>query len=54
MLTFSQERDLQEVDIPAELEADAHVWRDVLLEKLYNFSDEMAELRSTSNRFRKN
>lgn len=44
MLTFTQERELQEVEIPAELEADAHVWRDTLLEKLYNFSDEMAEL----------
>src|SRR5262249_13954737 len=43
MLTFNEKK-VEEADIPAEYDADAHVWRDSMLEKLYNYSDEMAEL----------
>lgn len=30
--------------VPEELEADAHHWRDIMLEKLYNYSNELMEL----------
>jgi elongation factor G len=47
MLTFGPDRDSREVEehpIPEEMEADADHWRELMLEKLYNFSNEMMEL----------
>jgi elongation factor G len=47
LLTFSQdprERNYERVDIPADLLDDAQMWRSSLVERLYNFSDEMMEL----------
>ena len=47
MLTFGADRDSKEVvehDIPPEMQDEAEVWREMLLERLYNFSNEIMEL----------
>ena len=47
MLTFGgdrQDKAVQAEEIPAELLVDAQVWRDALLERLYNYSNELMEL----------
>lgn len=47
MLTFPGDRDSREIvvnDIPEEHQDDAETWREMLLDKLYNYSDELAEL----------
>lgn len=47
MLTFPQEKEGREVvesEIPEDFLAEAQIYRDTLLEKLYNFSNEMMEL----------
>jgi elongation factor G len=47
MLTFPGDRESREVfinDIPAELQDDADAWREMMLEKLYNYSNELMEL----------
>ncbi len=47
MLTFPKEGEGREVvvhEIPEDFEADAAIWRDAMLEKLYNFSNELTEL----------
>ncbi|MFO0817170.1 MAG: elongation factor G [Pirellulales bacterium] len=47
LLTFpkdSEGRDVVASEIPEELQADAEIWRDAMLERLYNFSNEMMEL----------
>lgn len=46
MLTFTRESDGREIvesDIPEELADDAQMWRDELLESLYDFSNELME-----------
>jgi len=46
-LTFPKEKDGREVvesEIPDECRTEASLWRDALLEKLFNFSNEMMEL----------
>ncbi|MCA9268998.1 MAG: GTP-binding protein, partial [Planctomycetales bacterium] len=47
MLTFPAEEEGKKVvasDIPAELQDDAELWRATMLEKLYDYSDELMEL----------
>ena len=47
MLTFPKEGEGREVvvgEIPDAFQADAEIWRDAMLEKLYNFSNELTEL----------
>ena len=47
LLTFPDDNDSREVfvgEIPAELMDDAVAWREMLLEKLYNYSNELMEL----------
>jgi elongation factor G len=47
MLTFKKEtdgREIEEQEIPAELADDAAMWRDELLESLYDYSNELMEL----------
>ncbi|MFO0901408.1 MAG: elongation factor G [Pirellulales bacterium] len=47
LLTFPKEsegRDVVAQEIPEELRTDAELWRDALVERLYNFSNEMMEL----------
>lgn len=43
MLTFVGD-EVETSEIPAELDDDAAMWRDVMLEKLYSYSDELMEL----------
>ncbi|MCA9120880.1 MAG: elongation factor G [Planctomycetaceae bacterium] len=43
MLTF-QETNVTRSEIPEELRDEAEMWRDVMLDKLYSFSDELMEL----------
>jgi elongation factor G len=46
-LAFGQEKDSKEVltqEIPADLLDDANTWREVMLDKLYNYSAELMEL----------
>lgn len=47
LLTFPKESEGREAvvgEIPEELQADAEIWRDAMVEKLYNYSNEMMEL----------
>ena len=47
LLTFAfdkDERNYERGPIPPEMEADAHAWREQMLEKLYNYSNELMEL----------
>jgi len=47
MLTFPKEGEGREVvvgEIPEAFQADAEIWRDAMLEKLYNYSNELTEL----------
>jgi elongation factor G len=47
LLTFPADKEIREFSadpIPADLATDAEVWRDQMLEKLYNFSNELMEL----------
>ncbi len=47
MLSFTEESDgkeIAEADIPAELVDDAQMWREQMLESLYNYSNELMEL----------
>lgn len=47
MLTFGPDKDsklVEEHEIPAEMQVDAEHWRQEMLERLYNFSNEMMEL----------
>ncbi len=47
MLTFDKQADNRNVirePIPAELQADAEMWRKLMLEQLYNYSNELMEL----------
>jgi len=47
MLTFpadKESRDVAASDIPAEIHDEAHAWREMMLEKLYNYSNELMEL----------
>lgn len=47
MLTFPGDRDSREVfasDVPEELRDEAEGWREMMLEKLYNYSNELMEL----------
>ncbi len=47
MLTFDKQADGRNVirePIPAELQADAEMWRELMLEQLYNYSNELMEL----------
>ncbi|MDA1052062.1 MAG: elongation factor G [Planctomycetota bacterium] len=43
MLTF-QETEVTRTDIPEDLQDEAEMWRDVMLDKLYAYSDELMEL----------
>jgi elongation factor G len=47
LLTFPSDKDAREYtigELPAELKDDAEVWRQEMLEKLYNYSNELMEL----------
>ncbi len=47
LLTFPADRDSREMfvgEIPPDVRQEAEAWREVMLEKLYNFSNEMMEL----------
>lgn len=47
MLTFPVDKESREVfagDIPPDMQEDAEAWREIMLEKLYNYSNEMMEL----------
>ena len=53
MLTFGPDKDSREVneqEIPAEMQEIAEAWREILIEKLYNYSNEMLELGLPSSR----